>query len=106
MKREKKHTDHITEISVFRTHSIYGAVALIFGIIAFFFMFIPGTLTPDFFVRITIHSTLGILAMIFGVYAYWGKNRRDNWGLTGFGLGVFAVIIVILSYIIWTNVSY
>jgi len=74
------------------TRTNFGIASLVLGIVGLCIIWIP---------LVGIASiVLGILAIIFGALAYWGKNRRDVFGLAGFILGLIIIILVIISIII------
>jgi hypothetical protein len=114
-----------------RTHSVYGKVSLICGIIAFVLFFVYpllidpllGVLFPlppsnsfnnpfgyllfsrDIFIKrylIPIFS-LAILAIIFGALTFLIKKPKDDYGKIGLFLGCIDIII---AYIIFTIMYY
>ena len=63
-------------------------ISLVIGIVAMCLI-----LLADSPAYIFIHLTMGIIAVIFGSLAYWGENRKDNYGLAGFILGMIVLVL-------------
>jgi hypothetical protein len=56
------------------------------------------------FFGVIVSIPLCILAIIFGALAYWGKGRKDTYGLAGFILGLITIILIISSIVIAATV--
>ena len=92
------------EIYDVSSYSHYGFIAIIFGIVGFCFVMLPGYFLSNVFLRITVEVIMGFLAITFGFYAYHGKKQKDKWGLRGIGLGIILLIIALFTYFVWSIV--
>ncbi|MBU0497433.1 MAG: hypothetical protein KKC68_05320 [Candidatus Thermoplasmatota archaeon] len=80
-------------------HTTYGVVSLtLSGVITYlmFLYFHQGI--PLEAIYSFVQLPFGLFAIILGAVAYWGKDRKDAYGLVGFALGIVMLIFGFLIF--------
>lgn len=80
------------EKTTVKKHTGYGTASLVLGIIGMCLIWVELIPLWGSYFYSFLHFPLGILTIIFGSLGYWRRNRRDNFGLAGFILGVVMLI--------------
>ena len=83
-----------------KKHTGYGTASLVIGIVGICLVWLA--LTPFYFF---LNLPMSLIAIILGAVAYRKKERKDNFGLAGFILGLIHLIIgtifVLIAISIW-----